>query len=169
MKRKITSQNSTILMITATILFFVAACKEDDKMIKNELEIDLKNISKANSVNLKTNLITNEIIEKSNDSLLVRMLIKHRNKHRQLDSILKSVAHLNLIVLSENVYKKNKKVSFQSENSPEMVLHNLKAQKEEFEIIYQINQNPGLANYYQKKINELEDNIEELNELIKPH
>jgi hypothetical protein len=33
----------------------------------------------------------------------------------------------------------------------------------------QVNQNPGLANYYQKKINELEDNIEELNVLIKTH
>lgn len=153
-------------MITAVIMLTTAACQEEKKMNEKETIVDINSINKANNISLQTAVIINEVIAQIKDSNVVNVLTKHKKKHHQIDTVLKSLAQQNLIVLSDTVFKRQQYLKNLTPVHLVSFLDFLEEQKEALQSISELNHNPALQNYYQLKIAELENNISELSELV---
>ncbi|GGD35563.1 hypothetical protein [Flavobacterium orientale] len=167
MNQTVTSRIFKTMLISIFVLCFTTDCTEKKSTNKSDSKIDLKNISNINNISLRVAVVRNELIEKSNDSMIVELLVKQQKNHNQIDSILKSVAQNNLIVLSDTVFQKQNIIKTISENQLEFFLEYIKNQKRELEATRKLNRNSQMNAYYQLKIDELKKNINEINELIK--
>ncbi|WP_333696612.1 hypothetical protein [Flavobacterium sp.] len=153
------------ITLTAVVVLFFTACKNEKKVYSNETHIDVNHLNKANNISLKTAVIANEFINQNPDTLWVNTIQRQKKKNQKIDTLLKSLAQQNLIVLTDTVFKKQKILNKMKSVNIETYITFLKTQKNELQILTELNSNLQLQNYLNSKINEMERNISELKQL----
>lgn len=157
-----------ISAILVLILFTTIACYEENekKMTKTESIFEIESITKVSSINSRIKLAINQFIKKSNDSLVIEMMSEIEKNHNQVDTILNSIAQKKLIVLTDSFSKKN----YVFETSQEIGLKDLKKileeEKDKLKKISHKNKDEELTAFYDRKIEELEQNIATINNFL---
>lgn len=140
--------------------------EEEKKMTKSESDFEIESITRLSNINLKIKVAFNHFIQKSEDSLLINMFSEFEKNHNQVDTIINSVAQRKLIVLSDEFSKKTNQFQISSENSLQDFRIFLEKEKEKFEKIRSKNKVPDLNDFYERKIEELEQNIITINNFL---
>lgn len=150
------------------ILILSISCieEEEKKMTRLESDSEIQNITNVSNINLKIKSTINQFIKNNNDSLLIEVLSGMEESHNQIDTILNSVAQKKLIVLSDALSKKTFQLEYRTENGLDDFRKFLEQEKEKLEKIRQKNEVSDLSNFYEIKIEELEQNIEKINNFL---
>lgn len=157
--------------ITASILMIlivsISCVEEEEKKIMNsESDFEIENITNVSSINFKIKSVINQLIEKSNDSLLIELLSEIEKNHTQVDTIVNSVAQKKLIVLSDGLSTKTYYIKYSTKNSLNDFIKFLENEKYKFEKIRHKNEISELSDFYERKIEELEQNITKINDFL---
>lgn len=157
--------------ITASFLLLITislSCieEEEKKMTKSESEFEIESITKVSSINLRIISAINHFIEKSNDSLLIEMFSEIEKKHNQVDTTLNSVAQKKLIVLTDSFSKKKHAFGTSTDNGLKNLKKILEDEKDKLKKIRHKNKIEELNDFYEVKIEELEQNIATINNFL---
>lgn len=168
MKRINTKKFFEITAVLFLFMIVLLSCieEEEKKMTKSESAFEIETLTQLSKINLNIKFALNQFIEKTEDSLLINMLSEFEKSHTQIDTIIDSVAQKHLIVLSDVFSKKTNQFQISSENSLNDFRIFLAREKEKLEKIRQKNKVQDLNDFYERKIEELEQNITTINNFL---
>lgn len=168
MKRINTKKFFEITAFILMILIVSISCVEEEekKMMNSESDFEIENITNVSSINFKIKSVINQLIEKSNDSLLIELLSEIEKNHSQVDTIVNSVAQKKLIVLSDGLSTKSYYIKSSTKNSLNDFIKFLENEKSKFEKIRHKNEISEMSDFYERKIEELEQNITKINDFL---
>ncbi|UPQ79617.1 hypothetical protein M0M57_01970 [Flavobacterium azooxidireducens] len=154
--------------ITASLVMIIiisTSCndEEEKKMTKSESNFEIESITKLSSINLKIKSAINQFIKKSNDTLLIEMFSEIKKNHSQVDTIVDFVAQKKLIVLTDGFSKKTCAVETSTDNGLKDLKKFLEDEKDKLKKIRHKNKITELNDFYERKIEELEQNIATIN------
>lgn len=157
--------------ITTSFLVFMivsVSCiqEEEKKITKSESDFEIESITRLSTINLKIKSAINLFIKKSEDSLLINMFSEFEKNHNQVDTIINSFAEKKLIVLTDSFSKKTHAFETSSENGLKDFRIFLEKEKEKLEKTRHKNKITELNDFYEKKIEELEQNISTINNFL---
>lgn len=124
---------------------------------------DIDIILKANEINIKTLVVSTELIENHiEDSVLVEIIKKQLEQQNQLEKDLKSLAQEKLIVLSDTVFKNQNLLKYNAVHDLENFVLFLENQKKEVTQIKNQTSDMILKSHLEKQEGILNHPLEEI-------
>lgn len=136
------------------------------RMTRLESNYEIENITKLTLINFKIKISIDRLINQSNDSLLIDLLTSIRKNHLQLDTLLYLVAQKKLIVLTSPLNIKKYAIQPVTKNNLKDLNKFFKNEIDSLKKIRHIYEVSDLNDFYDKKTEELEQNINQINNFL---